>query len=347
MKEPLIGKTLEELQEIVLGLNMPKFTAKQLARWIYRSYVCYIEDMTDISKENRDRLNEKYCVGKTMPALKQDSADGTEKYLFYTQDGKFVETVYIPDGDRATLCVSSQVGCKMNCLFCQTGKQGWQGNLTAADILNQIYSIEKPESLTNIVYMGQGEPLDNYDNVMRSIEILTAPYGWAWSPKRITLSTVGLKKNLCRFLDESDCHLAISLHSPIHEQRLQLIPAEKQFPISEIVELVKQYDWSHQRRITFEYTMMGGTNDSTLHAKELCRLLKGLECRVNLIRWHKIPDVNLKEPDPERMTAFRDYLNHHGINTTIRASRGQDIQAACGMLSSQHKQPAHEFEYDF
>ncbi|MBQ9640312.1 MAG: 23S rRNA (adenine(2503)-C(2))-methyltransferase RlmN [Bacteroidaceae bacterium] len=341
VKEPLIGKTLVELQALVLELHMPKFTAKQLAEWIYQKRADSIDQMTNLSKQNRERLSSQYCVGRTAPLEAAKSSDGTVKYLFPTTDGKFVETVYIPDGERATLCVSCQVGCKMNCLFCQTGKQGWQGDLTATDILNQIYSIEKPETLTNIVYMGQGEPLDNYDAVMRSLEILTAPYALAWSPRRITVSTAGLKKNLSRYLDECDCHLAISLHSPIHEQRMQLMPAERQFPIADIIALLKQYDWTHQRRITFEYTMLGGTNDSNLHAKELCRLLQGLPCRVNLIRWHKIPDVDLQETTPERMNAFRDYLNNHGITATLRASRGQDIWAACGLLSTQ-KQMNHE-----
>lgn len=339
-KTPLLGKTLEELQDLCLQLSMPKFTAKQIAQWIYGKHIHTIEEMTNISKANREKLASLYCVGCSEPVEISRSVDGTIKYLFPTENGKFIESVYIPDGDRATLCVSCQVGCKMNCLFCQTGKQGWNGDLTVTDILNQIYSVDQMMEneggtmLTNVVYMGQGEPLDNMDNVMKSTEILTADYGWAWSPRRITVSTVGLKKNLRRFLDESECHLAISLHTPIHEQRQQLMPAEKQFAISEIIELLKEYDWSHQRRITFEYTMFGGTNDSTLHAKELTKLLRGLECRVNLIRWHKIPDVPLKEVETKSMESFRDYLNNHGITTTIRASRGQDIWAACGLLST-------------
>lgn len=293
--------------------------------------------MTNISLSNRERLSCEYCVGLMPPHEVCRSKDGTVKYLFPTSEGKYVETVYIPDGERATLCVSSQVGCKMNCLFCMTGKQGWQGNLTAADILNQIYSIEHPEKLTNIVYMGQGEPLDNYEAVMRTLEILTAPYGWAWSTKRITVSTVGLRKNFRRFLNESDSHLAVSLHTPLHEQRLQLMPAEKQLPAEEMIGILKEYDWSHQRRLTFEYTLLGGTNDTLLHAQKLCKLLRGLECRVNLIRWHKIPDVDLTEPSEERINAFLNYLNHHGIPTTLRASRGQDIEAACGLLSTRNK----------
>ena len=333
IKQALIGKTLQELQEIARALDMPKFTGRQIAEWIYQKRVKSIAEMTNLSLLNRKKLAERYEVGVSEPIEIKRSQDGTVKYLFPTADGKFVETVYIPDGERATLCVSCQVGCKMNCLFCQTGKQGWQGNLTAADILNQIFSIEGPETLTNIVYMGQGEPLDNYDAVMRSLEILTASYGWAWSPRRITVSTCGLRKNLKRFLDESDCHLAVSLHTPLHEQRLRLMPAEKQYPIADIVELLKDYDWSHQRRLTFEYTLLRG-NDTPMHAKELCKLLAELDCRVNLIRWHKIPDVDLQPASEESIIAFETYLNRHGIPTTLRASRGQDIEAACGLLST-------------
>lgn len=334
MKQPLLGLTIAELQEITLQLGMPKFTAKQIVEWIYGKHARSIDEMTNISKKYREMLNESYTIGCSEPVEAMRSIDGTVKFLFQTLEGNFIETVYIPDGDRATLCVSCQVGCKMNCLFCQTGKQGFAAQLTTTDILNQIYSVEKWDTLTNVVYMGQGEPFDNLDNVMKSLEILTADYGWAWSPKRITVSTVGLKKNLRRYLDESECHLAVSLHSPIHEQRLQLMPAEKQFAIADIVALLKEYDWSHQRRITFEYILFGGINDTPLHSKELAKLLKGLDCRVNLIRWHKIPGVELNEVEESQMINFRDYLNNHGITCTIRASRGQDIYAACGLLST-------------
>ena len=337
MKQPLLGKTLTELQAVVGSLGMQKYAAKQIAEWIYQKQVTDIDEMSNISKANREMLASSYIIGRQKAVETMRSSDGTVKYLFPTADGQFVETVYIPDGERATLCVSSQVGCKMGCIFCQTGKQGWQGNLTAGDIINQILSAEHSHQLTNIVFMGQGEPLDNYESVMGALEILTGNYGMQWSPKRITVSTVGLRKTLKRFLDESQCHLAISMHSPIHELREKLIPAERQFPIADIVSLLRQYDWTHQRRVTFEYTMFGGMNDSQLYAKEIVRLLGGLECRVNLIRWHKIPDVELNEVEEGRMRAFRDYLNNHGITTTIRASRGQDILAACGLLSTVRK----------
>ena len=336
-KEPLLGKTLTELKEAARQLGMPAFTGGQIARWLYQQHVTSIDEMTNLSKANRQLLAEHYTIGCMPPVDAQRSKDGTVKYLFPTADGKQVETVYIPDNDRATLCVSSQVGCKMNCLFCQTGKQGYEGSLTAADILNQIYSLPERDTLTNIVYMGQGEPMDNLDQVLRSTEILTAPYGYAWSPKRITVSSVGIINKLRRFLDESDCHVAISLHAPNHELRAYLMPAERGMGIEEVTDLLRQYDFSHQRRLSFEYIVFAGVNDTTAHAKEIVRLLHGLDCRINLIRFHKIPGVDLEGVDDAKMEAFRDYLTHHGIFTTIRASRGQDIYAACGLLSTSKK----------
>lgn len=345
-KKTLLGLTLDELKDVARQLGMPAFTGSQIAKWIYERRVKSIDEMTNISKGNRAKLAESYEIGCMAPIESRHSKDGTVKYLFpvRTTDGdtsrkRFVETVYIPEeGGHATLCVSCEVGCKMNCLFCQTGKQGFHGYLTVADILNQAYSIPEADSLTNIVYMGQGEPMDNLDNVLRSTQILTAPYGWAWSPKRITVSSVGLKDKLQRFLNESDCQMAISLHSPIHEQREKLMPAEKGMAIKDVVDLLRDYDFSHQRRLTFEYIVFGGLNDSQTHAREICRLLKGLDCHVNLIRFHQIPNVPLHGASPERMETFRDYLTAHGFYCTIRASRGQDIEAACGLLSTKRQQ---------
>ena len=342
MVEPLLGKSLAELKEVAKSLGMPAFAGGQMAKWLYVKHVMDIDGMTDISKGNRELLKERYTIGCMPPAESQRSVDGTVKYLFPTSSGKFVETVYIPDNDRATLCVSSQVGCKMNCLFCQTGKQGFEGNLTTADILNQIYSLPERDKLTNIVFMGQGEPMDNLDNVLRATEALTAAWGYAWSPKRITVSSVGVKNKLKRFIEESECHVAISLHSPIHEQRAMLMPAEKAMPIADVVEMLRNYDFSHQRRLSFEYIVFGGVNDSPMHAREVIKLLKGLDCRINLIRFHQIPGVDLHGADDSRMEAFRDYLTGHGVFTTIRASRGQDIYAACGLLSTARKDAAGE-----
>ncbi|MBF1554515.1 MAG: 23S rRNA (adenine(2503)-C(2))-methyltransferase RlmN [Prevotella pleuritidis] len=333
-KQSLLGMTLNELKEAVRELGMPAFTGGQIARWLYVQHAHSIEEMTNLSKNNRARLAERYRIGCADPIDAQHSDDGTIKYLFPTVNGKFVETVYIPDNDRATLCVSCQVGCKMNCFFCQTGKQGFEGNLTTGDILNQVYSLPEREKLTNIVFMGQGEPMDNLENVLRATTILTADYGYAWSPKRITVSSVGIRGKLKRFLDESDCHVAISLHSPIAEQRAVLMPAQKAMPITEVVDLLRTYDFAHQRRLSFEYIVFGGVNDSSAHAKAIVRLLKGVDCRINLIRFHPIPNIDLHGASDEKMEIFRDYLTAHGVFTTIRASRGQDIFAACGLLST-------------
>ena len=341
MKQKLLGLRIDELSDVAMKLGLPRFAGKQIAEWIYGRHATSIDEMTNISKAHRALLAEHCEIGWAGPIDAQRSKDGTTKYLFPVETtqpasgGKMVETVFIPEeGGRATLCVSSQVGCKMNCLFCQTGKQGFEGNLTANDILNQVYALPERDSLTNIVFMGQGEPMDNLDNVLRATEILTADYGWAWSPKRITVSSVGVKNKLKRFLEESNCHIAISLHAPTHALRAELMPAERGMSIEEVVELLRGYDFSHQRRLSFEYVVFGGINDTPAHARQIVALLKGLDCRINLIRFHQIPNVPLHGADETRMEQLRDYLTAHGIFTTIRASRGEDIYAACGLLST-------------
>ena len=333
-KTMLLGLTLAELQTVVKRLGMPAFAAKQIASWLYDKKVLSIDEMTNLSLKHRELLKELYEVGAQPPVEAMRSVDGTVKYLYRVGEGHFVEAVYIPDEDRATLCVSSQVGCKMNCRFCMTGKQGFKAHLSAGQILNQIHSLPERDKLTNVVMMGMGEPLDNVDEVLKALQVMTASYGYAWSPKRITLSSVGLRKGLQRFIEESDCHLAISLHSPVPAQRASLMPAERAFSITELVELLRRYDWSKQRRLSFEYIVFRGLNDSQTYARELLKLLRGLDCRINLIRFHAIPGVELQGVDMEAMTRLRDYLTQHGLFTTIRASRGEDIFAACGMLST-------------
>lgn len=339
-KTSLLGLTLDELKQVAARVGMPGFAAKQMAQWIYTKRVTAIGEMTNISLRHREELARYYEVGREAPIEAVRSVDGTVKYLFQVGTAGAVEAVYIPaeDGSRATLCVSSQVGCKMNCLFCMTGKQGFSAHLTAAQILNQVLSIPESETLTNVVLMGMGEPFDNIDHVLRALTLMTAEYGLAWSPKRITVSTVGVKRGLQRFLDESECHLAISLHNPFPKERLQLMPAEKGCSITDMLELLRRYDFTHQRRLSFEYIVFRGVNDTPRHAQELVQLLRGLECRINLIRFHAIPGVPLEGVDMQAMTAFRDYLTGHGVFTTIRASRGEDIFAACGMLSTLRKE---------
>lgn len=333
-KKNLSGMTLGELKDVVQQTGLPQYAAKQIADWLYKKKTVRIEEMTNISSAKREQLGNRYQIGNYPPAEAVKSSDGTVKYLFRAGEKGFIESVYIPAKDRATLCVSSQIGCKMNCLFCMTGKQGFSANLTANEIINQIQSIPESEQLTNLVFMGMGEPLDNTDELFKALEILVSPYGYGWSPKRITVSTIGVPKGLKRFLEESQCHLAVSLHSPFPDQRLSLMPAEKAFPLTEIIDIIKEYDFSHQRRVSFEYIVFKGSNDSAVHAKALARLLGGIPCRVNLIRFHAIPGVALESPSAEQMEVFRDRLNAERITCTIRSSRGEDIFAACGMLST-------------
>lgn len=333
-KRKLLGMTLEELKGVVSELSLPSYTASQISDWLYKKKVSSISEMTNISNSNRSKLEELYEVGASAPIHAQKSIDGTIKYLFEVDKGRSVETVYIPTEDRATLCVSSQVGCKMNCLFCMTGKQGFTANLTSNEIMNQIRSIPESDTLTNLVFMGMGEPLDNVTELFKVLEILTASYGYAWSPKRITVSTIGITKGLERFLTESDCHLAVSLHSPFPDERLTIMPVEKAYPSHQVLDLIRKYDFAHQRRVSFEYIVFKDLNDTPRHANALATLLRDIPSRINLIRFHAIPNVDLKSPDMKRMEQFRDMLNAKGVVCTIRASRGEDIFAACGMLSS-------------
>ena len=340
----LLGKTLEELQEVALAVGLKKFAGKQLANWLYVKRVKSFDEMTNISLLAREQLKQSYRIGRHMPIAHVESKDGTKKYLFQVGN-QYVESVYIPDAERATLCVSTQAGCKMGCKFCMTGTLGFQGQLSAADILNQIFYFDLAAdnqvidgALTNIVYMGEGEPMDNLDAVLRSLNVLTKEWGCAWSPKRITVSSVGYMPGLKRFLEESECHLAISLHNPFGAERQEVMPIEKRYYLTEVVELLKQYDWTHQRRISFEYICWYNQNDTIRHAKELLRLLKGLPCRINLIRFHAGVDATFPGSNERQMEWLRDYLTAGGITTTIRRSRGEDILAACGMLVNSLKE---------
>jgi 23S rRNA (adenine2503-C2)-methyltransferase len=330
----LYGKTLSELKSIVESEGLPSFTANQIADWMYHHHAESIDEMTNLSKKNREILAAKYIVGLTKPERVSESADGTKKYLFLVGSNRYIEAAYIPESNWATLCVSSQLGCKMGCLFCMTGRQGFQGNLTAGEILNQLRSIPEFTRVTNVVYMGMGEPFDNLENVMKSLEILTSKWGMGWSARRITVSTIGLIPAMKQYIEQTSCHLAISLHTPFDEERRMLMPIQNVYPIADVIAELKKYRFSDHRRLSFEYIMLDGLNDTPRHVKELVRLLNGLTCRINLIRFHPIPDSPLHTSPDERIFQFRDLLTAKGIFTTIRASRGQDIQAACGLLST-------------
>ena len=338
--EYLYGQTLSQLEALCNRLEMPRFAAKQIARWLYDKHATTIEAMSDLSVRHRALLAETYEVGFTAPEKVSISADGTKKYLYRTSQNHFIESAYIPDGDRATLCISSQAGCRMGCRFCATGRQGLQHSLSTNEILNQIGSLPERERLTNVVFMGMGEPLDNLDSLLPTLEILTSAWGFGWSPTRITVSTAGVASRLERFLDATQVHLAVSLHNPFPHERAEIMPVEKAWPIREVVEILRRYDFTHQRRVSFEYIVMSDLNDSPRHIRELCRLLDGIKCRINLIRFHKIPGSPYFSPDDRAMIAFRDALTAKGIHTTIRTSRGEDIQAACGLLSTAQNEAA-------
>lgn len=336
-KPQLYGSTLEGLRTLCEQLDLPRFAHKQIAKWLYTRRVTDIEAMTDLSKVARERLMEHCELGLSQPLKVSTSADGTKKYLFATSECEYIESALIPDGERVTLCVSSQAGCRMGCKFCATGRMGLRHSLSATEIINQIISIPECDKLTNLVFMGMGEPLDNIDNVMAALSILTSEWGMAWSPTRITVSTSGVAKTLPRLLDESKVHLAVSLHNPFPEERREIMPIENAYPIWEVCDILRRYDFTHQRRVSFEYIVLEGMNCSPRHIKELSRLLDGIKCRINLIRFHKIPDSPFFSPPLEKIIEFRDTLTKRGIQTTLRASRGEDIEAACGLLSTAEK----------
>jgi len=334
MKEALFGKTLIELAALAIEIGLPKFTGKQMAEWLYQKDIASIEEMTNLSKKARELLSDKYEFGLVDSTKVQESIDGTKKYLFPTAQGKFIETAMIPDDDRKTVCVSSQVGCKMGCLFCMTGKQGFQGQLTAGEIVNQIRNIPEWHEITNIVYMGMGEPFDNLEEVLKSLEILTSEWGFAMSPRRITVSTIGIVPGMLTFLQRSEAHLAVSMHTPFDDEREKLMPVQIAYPLSEVIREIKSWDFGRQRRISFEYIVFKGLNDSPRHVRELAQILNGIKCRINLIRFHPIPGTPLEGTDENTLQKFKEQLNDKGILTTIRASRGLDIYAACGLLST-------------
>ncbi len=330
----LFGKNLSQLQAIIKSLGLPGFTAKQIADWLYKKDIQSIDEMTNLSKKARELLNENFEVGLQAPSTVQTSTDGTKKYLYQIGASGSVEAAYIPDKNRNTLCVSSQVGCKMRCLFCMTGRQGLKGNLTTGEILNQIRSLPEWHETTNLVYMGMGEPLDNLEAVMQSLEILTADWGFGWSKRKITVSTIGIVPAMIRFLENSEVHLAVSLHTPFESERKMLMPVSHVYTIENILDEIKKHDLGRQRRVSFEYIVFNGINDTPKHVRELVRILNGINCRINLIRFHEIPKTPLKGTDEARLQEFKEALNTKGIITTIRASRGQDIDAACGLLST-------------
>ena len=326
--------TPKEILEITTHIGLPEFSAREIALWIYKRGAQSFDAMTNISLQGRKLLAQNYTVGLTPFSKENISVDGTKKYLFPTAKNRYIETAYIPEKNRHTLCISSQTGCKLNCKFCMTGKQGYQGQLSVTEILNQVIALPEKELITNFVFMGMGEPFDNTESVLKALEILTSDFGLDINPRKITVSTVGLIPGMKKFLEESRCSLAVSLHSPFDDEREMLMPVQKKYPIEKVVETLKTYKFDRNRRLSFEYILFKDINDSQRHINKLVRLLNGLKCRINLIRFHTIPGTSLKGTDEDALKNFRDRLNKKGFIATVRASRGEDIMAACGLLST-------------
>jgi 23S rRNA (adenine2503-C2)-methyltransferase len=334
MKENLFGHTLAQLGVIAEGVRLPPYAARQIADWMYARDAASFDVMTNIPRAARALLAEHYTIERRAPSRVSESSDGTKKYLFGAGNARFVEAAWIPEKTRSTLCLSVQVGCKMGCLFCMTGKQGFQAHLSSGEILDQYRSLPERDRVTNIVYMGMGEPLDNLSSVLDSLEVLCADYGFGLSPTRITVSTIGLVPAMRTYLARTRCHLAVSLHTPFEEERRRLMPVENVHPLSEVLAELRASMVRGQRRVSFEYIMFEAVNDTTRHARELARILHGIRCRVNLIPFHAIPGTPLTPSPRDAMERFQAFLRDKGIITTIRQSRGQDIEAACGLLST-------------
>jgi 23S rRNA (adenine2503-C2)-methyltransferase len=330
----LCGLSPEEIMEVsgIPGLSLS--TATIISNFIYKKRVNEISDIHGISKNLKQKLNAKFVCGLYGPESFRKSSDGSVKYLFRNKAGMLFETVFLPDNKRNTVCVSTQSGCRMGCPFCMTGRYGFHGNLEVTDIIAQILSIPDAGKVTNVVFMGMGEPLDNPGNVLRACKIITSSWGLALSPGNVTVSTVGITPAVKDFLEKSSCNLTFSLFSPFPDERVGVVPAERKYPASEIISLMKSYPIRKKRRMSVAYIMIKGVNDSDRHLDGLKYLLSGSLVRVNIIPYHPVPvDSNISS-SPERMQQFRHELIINGISASVRKSRGIDVSAACGLLAS-------------
>lgn len=328
------------------------FRAKQLYRWMHQKGATSFDEMTDLSKELRTRLEAKAKLGPVTKDLEQRSVDGTIKYRFRTEDGKLIESVYMPSEDRKTLCVSSQVGCAMGCTFCMTGTLGLLRNLTPGEIVGQIHAVnreirrneglEMDRPLTNLVFMGMGEPLHNFENLKKALAILQSQDGPNFSHRHITVSTVGLVPMIERFGAETDVKLAISLNASCDEQRSQVMPVNRKWNIAALMEACRKFPLRQGRRITFEYVLLEGVNDQDEDADRLIALLKDIPAKVNLIPYNENPGLGFHSVIERRAEAFRELLAQGGVAAFIRKNRGRDISAACGQLANQAAQPVQE-----
>jgi 23S rRNA (adenine2503-C2)-methyltransferase len=338
----LRAQTLDQTIELVVGLGMPRFRGEQVWRWVHAHGVTAFDQMTNVAKDARATIAEHATIGTLAIAEVQTSRDGTRKMRLATADGRAIESVLIPDGDKTTLCISSQVGCAVDCQFCATAKLGLLRNLDPGEIVDQVYraralltEAEPDRRITNLVYMGMGEPLHNYDHVMQSLRILTHDLGIGLSQRRITVSTAGLVPRLAK-LGDADVrpNLAVSLNAPNDRIRDEIMPINRKWNIAALLGAIRAYPLEQRRRVTFEYVLLAGVNDALADAAELARLLRGIRCKVNLIPWNPHPEAPYQRPAPAVIDAFQAECKRQGLPTYLRTPRGDDIDAACGQLAN-------------
>ncbi len=338
-KTDLKNLTQDKLVQFVESLGQPSFRGRQILAWIYKPGVTEFSQMTDLAKEFRSILVDSACMSRFDESIVERSQDGAVKFAFRLHDGHIIESVLIPEEDRNTLCVSSQVGCAMGCTFCLTGTMGFSRNLSTAEIINQVcavrdWTLEQGKgNLTNIVFMGMGEPLANMDNLLDAISILTEQRGLDFSNRRITVSTCGLVPQMTRLGDETDVNLAVSLHAADDEVRSALMPINKRYPLALLIEACRTYRQKRRKRIMFEYTLLEGINDRDADADKLAALLRDVPCKINLLSVNPVVDSEFQSPAEGTIFRFQQILRNHGFTVFIRTSRGEDISAACGQLA--------------
>jgi 23S rRNA (adenine2503-C2)-methyltransferase len=343
----LLGLDKKAMQEFFVGIGEKPYRADQILKWIHFHGVQDFQAMTNMSKDLRQKLTDTAEIAVPQVLLEKPSADGTYKWLIRMNDGNCIETVYIPEKTRGTLCISSQVGCILNCDFCSTGKQGFNRNLSTAEIISQLWiAVRKlskenglhDHSVTNVVMMGMGEPLLNFDNVLPALSLMLDDFGYGLSKRRVTVSTAGVVPAMLELRKATDVALAVSLHAPNDELRNELVPLNKKYPLKELMDVCREYfKDDHKRYVTMEYVMLDGVNDTPIHARQLIKLLGDVPSKVNLIPFNPFPHSPYKRSDMDTILRFRDMLMKAGLNTTIRKTRGDDIDAACGQLVGQVK----------
>ncbi len=342
----LTDLTRDELTEFIISQKLPAFRAKQIFSWLYRPGITDFSQMTNLSKQFRDSLCQHAVIGRLTVAEKEVSSDGTIKFAFRLHDGKVIESVLIPEDNRHTLCVSSQVGCAMGCGFCLTATMGFVRNLTCAEIVGQVFAVledmqeRDAGTLNNLVFMGMGEPLANFDTLIKSLDILTDDLGLNFAERRITVSTCGLVPEILKLGQHSKVNLAISLHAADDATRNRLMPINSRYPIGELLDACRSFPLPKRKRIMFEYILLKGINDSDQDAKNLAKLLRGIPCKINLLPCNEAPEIPFKRPDDARIEAFQNILRRNDYTVLLRSGRGADISAACGQLAVKKLQTA-------